>query len=859
MGTNRQVNPIWSIHHLDSDKRVYIRPAIPLTVALMTGIVVGRYLPGPYLWAVAGAAAAVVFIVFRLWRKKPASMAPLILFAVLGYLSILPWTAPQFPDNHITRFADNTPWLITGQLTEAPVARPHALRFVIETRSLKTANHNSGNLYKTCGKLRVTLAGFSGPLNIGDTIRLRGKIRLIRSFKNPGGFQYDRYMGYQKIWASTYVTAAKVTSHTPATNGHWKGLTSLRSRVAALIDAQIQNPDVQGVLKALLLGERQAISAQLREAFSRTGIGHILAISGLHIGIVATVVFFLAGRLFGFVNLLIWRAWVKNAAALAALVAAVAYGALAGWSPSTQRAVIMVAVFLATFWVKREQESFNTLAWAALIILIIHPPTLFTISFQLSFGAVLAIIYGLGVSARRDPFKKSTEPPSLLKRLGSKALTLMMISVWANLGTLPFLMYYFNQVSTSGVFANVLIVPLMGFVVVPLGLLAILMVLLQATAPAAFIIKICGLILHPTLEAVTALATLPFVALKTFTPGIIEISAYFVLGGALFALLPQPRLSDSGVAEAGRKWRWTHLALATAAMVLAVDGSYWIHQRYFSKNLRATILDVGHGNAAVLEMPRGRVFLVDGGGFSDNAVFDVGQRIVAPYLWRRKIMTVETLILSHPNSDHFNGLDYIAENFNVKNLWSNNEKAPSASYAALMATAKDKLINLPAYEKLYGQHTINDVILEILYPPPGFNEQNPRPAWRNANNNSLVVKISHGDLSLLFPGDIMKRAEKELVRLAGSDLKSNVLVAPHHGSKNSNSDLFLAQVRPEAVIISSRFSTSGRYPPKVVLNRYKGLNCRIWRTDTHGAIVLTSDGDQLLINSNNVQTRTAVR
>lgn len=828
---------------------IYLRPVIPLTIALMAGIICGRYFPSLGLWAVVLAAAVFLWLVFGCRFQKAVRLTPLLLFAALGYLSILPWVAPKLPANHISRFADNRKWLITGQIIEPPAPRSRAVRFVMDIRLIKRADQQDVKPCVACGKLRLTLTDSFEPLSIGDTLTVLSKIRLTRSFANPGGFDYQRHMAYQKIWATAYVSAKNVSGHMPADANKWFDLSRIRRRINNLIDSQTKQPDVRGVLKALLLGDRREISPRLREAFSRSGVGHMLAISGLHIGIVAAMAFLLASRLLAFIKLLIWHGWVKKSAAFLALLVIVAYGALAGWSPSTQRAVIMVAVFLAAFWVQRQPEPFNTLAWAALIILIIHPPTLFTISFQLSFSAVLAILYGLISTNGYAVFNIPGETPTKMVRLGDKLIAFMLVSLLAILGTLPFLMYYFNQMSTIGVLTNILIVPLMGSLVVPIGLLAIFLFLLKLIAPAAWLLKLAAIILTPILKIVFALANLSFAAVKTFTPSTIEMGCYFMLGWALFAFLRRPGQAQSDLDRPAHHRRWAMGVMAAALLVLTVDAGYWVHQRFFSKMLRVTVLDVGHGNAAVLELPAGRVFLIDGGGFYDNTVFDVGQRIVAPYLWRRKIMSVERLILSHPNSDHLNGLIYIAANFNVKSLWTNHQKAESIGYKTLMTTAAEKKIQMPPYDGLFGEHLINGVKLKILYPPPGFNRPNRQPSWRDPNNNSIVVKVTRGRHSLLLPGDIMKKAEKDLVSMAGQDLAADILVAPHHGSKSSNSPLFIRHVQPKTVIISSRFNPNGRYPPKQVLKRYKKQGCNILRTDLNGAIRIQSNGQNLKITT----------
>lgn len=242
--------------------------------------------------------------------------------------------------------------------------------------------------------------------------------------------------------------------------------------------------------------------------------------------------------------------------------------------------------------------------------------------------------------------------------------------------------------------------------------------------------------------------------------------------------------------------------------------------------------------------------LVDGGGFADNSAFDVGAAVVAPFLWRSKIATVDTIILTHPNSDHLNGLVFIAENFNVGALWENGEPWSSLGHQALMRAAAEHGIVRPQMAELARESTINGVRLEVLYPPADFLVRRETERWRrDENNNSLVTRFSFGEVSILLPGDIMRPAEKELVAMAGDRLKSRVLVAPHHGSRTSSSEEFAAAVAPQAVLISCADRPGSGIPHAQTLERYAARGARIYRTDRNGAIRITTDGRRFSITA----------
>jgi competence protein ComEC len=379
---------------------------------------------------------------------------------------------------------------------------------------------------------------------------------------------------------------------------------------------------------------------------------------------------------------------------------------------------------------------------------------------------------------------------------------------------------------------------------------------------------------------------------KTITPTVFEIVCYYLLAWALLSLTQSdqnpsakqiadlkltsgnPETTDDKNFITGLKSSFGFFAKAIVADVLihlkwsqkvmsrrkfaglvaivvifglTGDICYWLYNRFWHRDLRVTVIDVGQGNAALLELPGGYNILIDGGGFSDNSVFDVGARVVAPLLWRKKIRTVNTLVLSHANSDHLNGLIYIAEHFNVQTIWTNNEGNHTIGYQKFMEIVASKNIQAPEFRNLPRKQSINGVDLSIIYPQKNFLDKKVAENWRNLNNNSLVIRISFGSTAFLFPGDIMAEAERELVHISENAITSAVLLAPHHGSSSSSTNLFLDKVDADVVIISSGWQNRAGFPHAAVLQSYRDRGLRIFRTDTNGAITLITDGQQLLI------------
>ncbi len=591
------------------------------------------------------------------------------------------------------------------------------------------------------------------------------------------------------------------------------------------------NPPTSSIFKALVLGEQGDIPEDVKECFILTGTAHLLAISGDQFGIVALLSFSLLIWILKRSEFLLLSISVKKWAAGLTIPCIILYAFIAGGGISVIRAAIMVITFLLSILLNRERNLLHTLALAAFLILVFSPPSLFDVSFQLSFLAVLSILYL--VPRILEGFKQ--EGISILLKTSWKKnifkyimLSLLVTGV-AILGTAPFVALHFNRFSPIGFFTNLFIIPWVGFLIVPLSLTASIFSFFF-TPLAIFLININGFITLILLRVLAFFASLPFASFFVSTPTVFEIVLFYIL---LFLVVHLKKRKSA---------RYLFCGLC---VILVLDLTYWNLKDLFQKDLRLTFIDVGHGDSILIEFPKGEKMLMDGGGLHEDR-FDIGKKVIAPLLWNKRIRRIDTLVLTHPDPDHLKGLIFIASQFSIGQFWDNGYQTESESYLQLKKILGERMIKTQSLDEETPSQMINGVEISFLNPPAWKTTQRKVQNPRDLNNSSLVMKLRFRDVSVLLAGDIGKEAEERMLR-KGYPLRADILKIPHHGSSSSSSLLFLERVKPSYAILSVGERNIGRLPHPEVLKRYGQLGSRILRTDKHGAITVTTDGENIKV------------
>ncbi len=805
------------------------RPLPSLLISFIFGLIVGDiYRIDSILVSLTLIFSLIIFLIYIVKKRGVAFFLPLSIFFLLGIQFIGSALYPEFPPHHISKFASKYKVGVIGTITRPPLYLPDKVRFLLSVEKVRPKDE----FFSATGLMSLTVKRCERHITLGDRIGLVTKIRPIQNFNNYGNFDYKRYMASQGIWVRGYVERERdIVKIGKGGGSFWLGKVEvLRSQIRKFLEGQL-NPTTSGLYKAIIIGEKSGIDKNLRTNFHRAGVSHILAISGLHVGIIALISFYVCKRLLLLSEGLALRFNIPKLAILLSVGPVTCYAFISGMAIPTLRATLMILSLYACILLQRERDIYNTIALAAFIILIISPASIFNISFQLSFAAVLSVIYFVPPLLKR--FLKEKEnihirtPPPIEQKLLRLVVISIVVSFVAILGTAPILAYHFNHISIIGIVANVLVIPLIGFLALPLGLLSSLMIPISKVL-AIGLINVGELVLGLALHIIGFLSALPWGSFRISTPTTLEITLFYTLIFLLFNV---------------RRWRWIRYILPLVILLGLFDQIYYYYITHYSSKLRVTFLDVGHGNSALVQFPRGRNMLIDGGGFPDR-YFDVGERVVARFLWHQKIKNIDYLVLSHPHPDHLNGLPFIAENFGVKEFWSNGESVNTEPYQELMEIISRKKIAKPTLGEFKHAININGVQVRVIYPPENFIEDKTTCSWWSLNNNSLVIKICLKDNCIIFPGDIGEDAEKELIDL-NHNLNASVLLAPHHGSSSSSSVDFLEKVRPRIAIFSTGLPY--RFPSRDVIRRYRDLGCKIYRINQDGCVTVTIYGDHLTV------------
>lgn len=814
----------------------------------MLGLVLARQLmlqelPVPVLtWVVPTLVACIFFwllvmlVMLIFTPSLGLVLAGLPLFLCLGLLH--GWQALQPPAdvNRLSRLLEERSRVtVYGQVLDMVESDGFISRCTLEAYGLLFHGRDAqaGILQPASGKIALQARGqLSEQLTPGTMIMALGWAE--RPKKRPSTQNDPALRAAAKgIDAVLWLQSADAVLPLAETNASsWRKLRfapeHLRQNTAHFLQNHFR-PEIAGVYQALLIGSYQGVSPALLEQFKVSGVMHILAISGLHISLVG-------GMCAAFFYWLLRRSTrvllYCHAPALALLLTApilLLYACLAGLNIPVLRALVSALLVLCAVILRRRRVQLHLVAGAALLVLTLHPLSLFTASFQLSFSAVAAIVLILP----RLPWFNQQNQESRSHRVRAALLSMLWISVAASIGTLPFMLYHFNRVSLIGPVMNLLVEPLLCLWSLPLGLIALVLLPIVPQA-ALLVLQIGSYGIEAALFVLKAATQLPFASLWTITPHFIEVLVFFL--AVILLLQNWPRRNY---------WRVAGALLASVLIGVFTSSLWW---RSDNGTLRVSFIDVGQGASTLLELPDGRRMLIDCGGYHQNG-FDVGSRIVAPFLWQQRIWRLDAVLVTHADTDHYSGVPFIVQRFAPKVLYTNVDSGADTAYLQMLSLARQQGLKV---QQVSGRV---EILREFGLVLEGLGATAAEQATNlSENDRSLVARLEYGQRAFLFPGDSALSREALLVQAAQGGLakiRADVLMAGHHGSISSTGASFLDAVAPSAIVVSAGASRWGTHPALEHLHNWQQHGLALFATARHGTIVADTDGTYLCLKVSN--------
>ncbi|MBU2493014.1 MAG: DNA internalization-related competence protein ComEC/Rec2 [Bacteroidetes bacterium] len=785
-------------------------PLINFTVLFICGIVLKNYLELNigllfYVWAVLIISALILYKI-----KNDAGIIQILLFIniiLCGYFysSLISPQKISYPFEN-QRYKNSE---VKGFISNIELIRKDKIVLQIETDSIKTGKFKiKRNVVLLCNiyeKSKKKLLNVFNQLSVGNEIILKGNLQKGKEERNPGEFDYQKYLesnGISALFNCYKIEELKIIGNNKDL------LKNFIFDIRKNIDAQINkyhNENSSALLRGLLLADRSEVDYETRQSFVNAGVIHVLAVSGLHVGFIILIFLFLFSRL----NIVL--RYILTIAGL------ILFLVVTGSPPSVFRATLMAAVLIISALTNRSYNSINSISLAAFIILLLNPDEIFNPGFQLSFSAVLSIIILYPV------FQKSVNKYKIKNKFINYLLLFSSVSIAAQIGTLPFTLIYFKKLSVIALFANLLVIPVIGFIV-GIGIFTLIVSVIWSWAAIIYA------------AANDKIIEYLFVFVK-FT-GNLDISYLLIPGFSkydsvvFYILVIVVYTYYNKFTSASGRIVFTLLIIINFLLFISYDNYSIIPKN----KLLVVAVDVGQGDAIFIKFPNDKTALIDAGNATVN--FDTGERIIKPFFQNLGIEKIDYGFITHLDMDHLGGFYYLIEKGIVKNIYKTPLDSSLDKDIKLEKLLKEKNISINYYKNEILR--IGNCRIYIL------NDTNT-PIYNslNINDKSGILKLIFGSTSFLFTGDAGIRTEKMLIKDFDNFLDADILKLGHHGSKTSSSEQFLRIVTPDYAIVSAGIDNKFKHPSQVVVDRLINLGVNIKRTDIEGAIIIESDGNKI--------------
>ena len=622
-------------------------------------------------------------------------------------------------------------------------------------------------------------------IKYGDSLYIEGEFKQPEEARNYKGYNYKQYLKTKKIIGTVELEKAKILK---SSNGSF--IHNIQKYIKDTING-ILTDEEGNLLLAILLGDKDKLSEDIQESFKTSNLSHMLAVSGAHVSyIVLGLTYVLQNSIIG-----------KKNGKIVCIIFLLFFMAITNFTPSVTRACIMAILTLFSGIIYRKSDVYTNISVAALITLIFNPYSLLDLGFQLSYGGTIGII----IFIKRIQEKKSNS--KVINYIKQMAL----VSVYANIIIIPIMMYHFNTVSLTFIISNIMASPILGIIVIT-GFLFII-----ASITVKPLTRLIAIFIKPILSILIKISQicskLPFSSILVVTPYIFNVISYYAI--ILYCIK-------------SKKNNKCKIIICLLIVLILINFIIYI----FPQKLRIFFIDVGQGDSTLIITPDKKTVLIDGGG-SDS--FDVGEKVLLPYLLDRRILKIDYVLISHFDTDHCGGILTIMEKVKVKNIIISEQAEHSENYERfkkLMINKKIRLIEVKKGDKIkIGRYSE----FKILFPPSRLLSENP------LNNNSIVAQFNYNNFKMLFTGDIEKLAEQQILKTEKAEIRADILKVAHHGSKTSSIPEFIKAVRPKIALIGVGKNNTFGHPNQQTIKNLENIKCRIYRTDLQGEIIIKID------------------
>jgi competence protein ComEC len=767
------------------------RPLLSLAGALALGCLAGDAVGRPAIAVLLALALALLVLACRAapdrWAATAVAGAALALGAAAAGLERMSYETTPLRLWVEARAEGTAPVLVEGWARGDAQDRPDRLRLTLDVERLTT----SGRTEEIRGRVRLDAFGLGARPEVrdGDRVRAWATLRAVAGYEDPGVEPAEVRARHDGLAAVGQVKSAQLLTVTPTAGWTARARSWARRAIARYVPAGQE----ESLVRAMVLGDRAGLDDRTAEAFRVSGTYHVLALSGAQVALVAGIVVAAARAL-------------QGSPALQAVLGggvSVLYAAFVGGDMPVVRASLMAVVLLAGRALDLDADLGNLLGLAALVLLVYRPSNVTDVGFQLSFGATLALVV--------------LAPPLCagLKRLPFGIERAVVASLAVQAALLPLLALHFHRMAPAGLLLNLLAVPLSSAVLV-----------------AGIVVLLCAAALAPLASAAgslawwTAHALLRSSELGLLVPGLDpRVPAPSALAWCVYVVA-------IAFLQRGRRPAGLGLLAVETALVLLGPAPRGVDGR-----LHVTVLDVGQGDAVVVRSPSGRVLLVDAGAASEGR-FDLGETVVAPFLWSFAIRRIDSIVLSHAHPDHVGGVPFLVRAFAVGDVWEGPAPVEDRGYFRL----DEALRASGASRRSVARGTSLDwdgSRLRVLGPAPP-----PVPPRVVRNDDSVVIALEYGAVRFLLTGDVERRGEESLA--AGRAL---VLKVPHHGSRSSSAPGFVAEIAPRLAVVSAGRRNAFGHPHPEVVDRYERQGALVLRTDRDGAVTVSTDGKRVWVST----------